>query len=96
VALTRGGAFAVQDSRKDDGLNGSPGQGRVQLRPVPPQQHAGEERAQAPRIQEDRDNHRRPRLSGAAFSCRLFMILRFGNRFLGCRADPFEPRKKSV
>lgn len=58
-------AVPLRWCRKDDGLNGSPGQGRVQLRPVPPQQYAGEERAQTPGIQEDRNNHRRPRLSGA-------------------------------
>ena len=64
--------------RKDDGLHGSPGQGRVQLRPVPPQQHAGEERAQAPGIQEDRNNHRRPRLSGAAaYTCCVACLLVF-------------------
>ena len=70
VILICGGAVAVQD----DGLHGSPSEGRVQLRPVPAKRLSGEEGAQSPRFQEDRDYHRRPRLPGAA---RVHLLLLF-------------------
>lgn len=62
------GAVAVQD-------DGSPGEGRVQLRPVPAERLSGEERAQDPRFPQDWDHHRRPRLPGAAaFTLLVFWI----------------------
>ena len=69
LILICGGAVAVQD----DGLHGSPSEGRVQLRPVPAKRLSGEEGAQSPRFQEDRDYHRRPRLPGAA-RVHLFLL----------------------
>lgn len=66
---------------QDGRIDGTPYEGRLQLRPVPQERHAGEDGPQDARVQEDRDYHRRPRVCGEAllFSTYSLLVLRYEN-----------------
>lgn len=59
---------------QDGWIHGCPGEGRVQLRSVPEERHAGEEGPQGPRLQEDGYYNRRSRLCGTSDSIPTILL----------------------